>query len=469
MSAAPSHEVRTIDTEAEVADIRRLVHAQTVWVPRGLAAGNMHPMTALKAVAGLSRRDNDTKELTWRSSDINARCGTTSAKNGMNVLSDLAEAGVVNSYWQRRAGAPYTVEFATIESTKHLEVPQAALWKHKWVHGNIVGPRYGKDTAHVLRWILAILAASDFTPGNLKVEHAQGAADICKRSGLDRDAYDRAWAVVRRVCNDDPWITWEGTFWEDGGGQGPNVITIDWTRLPALTAPPPKKTRTLRKKVNLIKQTPVLSTGRGVAAPAGRGGASGTPRGAHSFREPVKEASSFHQSSLSHTSSSQLREQPETQAANETAEEDMETAATVEDLPMLDAIRKGRKSQHAGDGGMDNTTTDYDSWLLAVVAIMADASTPNRLGLSRPDGQLLHGLLEAPYKAGWKAGNLGAALTRDEPPQSVSAVLPGRVRRLPEQANYVPEPVNRKALAEKAAYDLAASARSADKYTQTHM
>lgn len=434
-----------------------------IWVPKDLASGRLHPMKTLKAVAGLSRRDNDTKEMAWRSRDINARCGTTSAKNGMAVLADLAEAGVVTSYRQRSAGAAYTVAFAPVPYRRRLEVPQAALWEHKWGSGNVRGPRYGKDTAQVLRWLLAVLIASDFQPGNLKVVHDRGTADICRRSGLSRDGYDRAWAVVRRVCRADPWIRWEETDWDDGG-QGPHIITIDWTLLPALLEPPTKAARVRRTRVSLIKKTQVVPAGRGCAVSADGGTEENGGRGRQVVPEPIEGASSFDPVLSLPVPSSQLRQQhlsrPRTRQVVDHAQ------SAVEDPHVQDVIRKGLNSPHAGDAQADNRTDPFETWLLAVVAVLADANTPNRLGLSRADVRVLHGLLRPQYEDGWTAGNLAAALTLMEPPRSTSAALRHRIEQLPEQPNYVPVGTSRKALDEQRAFEERAASRTVDKYTQ---
>lgn len=437
-----------------------------IWVPKNLANGRLHPMKTLKAVAGLGRRDNATREMLWCNRAINARCGTPSAKNGMALLADLAEAGVVTSYRQRSAGVGYTVEFAAVPYTERLELPPAALWKHKWKGDDVQGPRYGKETAQVLRWLLAVIIASDFQPGNMQVVHDRGRADICDRSGLSRDGYDRAWAVVRRVCVDDPWISWEETEWDEGG-QGPHIITIDWTLLPDLIDPPSKAVRVKRAKARIAARPIAVSAGVGRALSADGGQAQTADRDRQIVRQPIEGASSSRPVLSKPVPSSQM--QSERHSLPRARQEAERTESSFADTQARDVIRQGLMSHHAGDVQADNRTEPFESWLLTTVAVLADVNSPNRLGLSQSDVRMLRGLLRPRYEDGWTPGNLAAALTREAPPRSTSGALRHRIKELPEQTNYVPVATSRKALDGRRAFEERARSRSADKYTQRTM
>ncbi|MEI5675725.1 MULTISPECIES: hypothetical protein [unclassified Nocardioides] len=473
MSALPFPETPFDPSAADEDDlraIRRAIHAQTVWVDRTLAAGHLHPMNALKAVAGLSRRDNTTKSLVWRSAEISARCGTTSAKNGMQVLDALAKAGVVAAYSQSNAGAPYDVTFTDPGYRQRLEIPQAALWVYKWVHGAVQGPRYGgRDTAQVLRWLLAVAAAADFEPGNLRFTHDSGAADICARSGLSREAYERCWSVVRRVCKENPWITWEEQYWEDGGGQAPYIITVDWTLLPALLDPP-VRARVLRRKVSLIKKTQVLSTGRGVALSAGTPVTLSVGTGEQFSRKPFyKEASS----SEEFYSSSAALPPPasKSNAADATAGRANRAEATVEEIRLQDILSKGLDSQHAGDASTDNSTADFESWVHTLVAALVDRSTANRFPLRRTDVPEVAALVKEQYETGWQATLLAANLTsRHSPTMDAVGALRWRIEHdLTDIVNFVPGTASKKAAAEEKAYRALTGGRDAVRYTQREM
>lgn len=463
-----------------------IIHPDVVRIPRPLARVTMPIVTepaiengrvvvertvraehALRAIAAIGRRDNTTRKMLWRNTAMNQRVGTKATKGGANTVALLHEVGVIEAYSRKTAGTPYTVTVAKVEDKQSLQLPLAALWVHRWADGNVTGPRYGKQTAIVARVLLGLLAYGDWSDDYTVVEWKRSNAFMTERLGLGKGTWTDWWAIFCKAVAKDKWITFkEGV--DDFGGFGPWTVTIDWNRLPAMAAAPALPGKSTPVEVAAMEQSGSLSpAGDGSVSPV-RGGSVSPDRVGH-FSLDLKEDSAF-RTVLSHTvPSSQRREQPAPKTANKKAGEGMKKAATVEDLRWQDTIRKGRKSQHAGDGGMDNTGTAYDIWLLAVVAILADPNTPNNLGLSLPDVHILNDILRPSYEAGWKPQPLATNLTRQSPPDILSKALPARVKMLPERVNHVDVAVDRKALADKKVHDQAASSRYADKYHQKTM
>lgn len=481
-------------TVVEAKELDRLVHAHSLWLPQGLASGHyrrpasdetdaemvedtLHPLTVLKAAAGISHRNNSTRRMVWRSAAIGQRVGSTSAKNGSDVLRALKYAGVIKDYHRKGTGSPYTVEFNTYVA--FFKVPQGVLWEYKWFDGNITGPRYGKDTALVLRWILAVLAASDFGDG-IRITHDKGAAHIVAVSGLEKSAYDRAWAAVRK-CVADPdmdtsWLIWETQAWEDGGGTAPNVFTLDWSKVPApktpevTTRPVTKKTRHHARRVSLIKATTppteVVSEVATEVVPEVGGEALSTPTPTPEVREPSKEASSSTTAISNQCSSPSSAARPDAKARTSKAEVTKKTEAMVDDLRLTDVIDRGLWSDHVETDQAVNTNTDYDTWLLVLVALLVDAKTPNRVGISRHDYRALRNSVRDWFDKGWIAKNFALALTVMSPPHSFAAALPTRLAQVSEEVNFVAVATSAKEQEERAAYERLNSYRYASTYTQ---
>lgn len=463
----------------------------TIWVPRTLAAGVLRPENTLKALAGLHRRDNETGTMLWVNADIAARTGGIFTRNGSQVFKSLHEVRVSRA---PKDGSPaddtrlltvvsggngtaYKVAFAAVPHTERLELPAAALWEHTWVTGNVTGPRYGKDTARVAQFLLAILAVGDWdkeantVTTDLPVVAKRGNRSISHISGLSATKFERAFAVAHQHLQKEPWYSTEQTYRPDGGKHTWR-ITLNWNLLPAMTAPKPLPA-TKTDPAKTVEVTPTNpDTFCGVTPTLS---AESTPtlsaESPRHFLRAHREATSFSPLLTDPLPSSHPDTQTPDAAATATGKEGGdEVMETVEDLPMADVLRNGRSSQHSGNPQADNTTTTFEEWLLTTVALLCDPSTANRLGLSRKDAQALHGLLKPVYEAGWKPSPLVLALTRYAPPNHGNTKALGyRVKHLPAQVNYVPVTSTAKDREEEAAYQAAASSRYADKYHQRTM
>ena len=472
--------------------------------------------TVLRAIAALGRRHNTDRQMVWGNREMSARVGVTADKAGAGAVAQLHEVGIIESYTRKSAGTPYTVTLAKVDDEDSLQLPLAACWKHKWVQGNVTGPRYGKATAIVARVLLAIIATGDWSkPDYLTVKWKRSNKFMTKHLGLGKGTWEDWWKVFMEETEGDAWIQVEETF-DPWGGYGPYCVTINWALLPALADAPALsgKTTPVAEVADATQdESGALSPDRGESVSPDGGGSTSPDRVGH-FHPELKEDSAFKtvpsKTVPSPHPAADADDAPEPTARKGGGKE-KKIEAEVEDIRVMDVVRNGLKSSHAqppvkatatddeaaGDQQTppkydsmldewlattrqhddtaqapeyDNGNVDYGDWLLVVVAVLSDANTPNRLGLNASHVRALSGLLRPCYDAGWTARKLGTALTANWSPPSVgmAGALKFRVGQLPAQPNYVAVPVSnaeaRRKAEEERVYALGASSRSADKY-----
>ena len=447
----------------------------TIWVPRTLAAGILRPEPALKALAGLARRGNTSLEMTWRSSDIAARTGATSARSGRKVLDALAAVPVSRHSDDVRlvtnidggVGTGFRVTFGAVPHNERLELPHAALWEHQWLDGRVTGPRYGKDTGRVAQFLLAILAAGTWDKAantvvcDLPVVSTRDNRSISHISGLSADKFERAWAVVYEVCKDDPWLIWEQTYRADGG-QHTWRYTLDWNLLPALTKP--EGAATGSAETSEVKPAdPDTFCGPGLTLSA--------EPVSHLLRGHIEVSSSSQSFGVTSSPPARVAETDAVAAATKAGRVE-EAEATVEDLRVQDVLTNGLDSQHARGPETDHTTATLDEWVLTLVAALVDRSTSNPIPLRRADIPALTDLTRPKFEAGWSATILAERLTEmSSPTKDALKALDWRIRKkVPDVVNFQPgTAATAQQLADEAAYQALASCRDASTYTQRTM
>lgn len=443
-------------------------HKDTIWATRTLAAAILRPELTLKALAGMARRDNTEMTLKVSGKDLGDRAGATSAKTGRAFFDTLAAVPVDRNPKDSTRlvesvkggnGTAFTVTFGKIPHDERLELPQAALWEHKWVAGNVTGPRYGKDTGRVAQFLLAVIAAGEWDKVNHTVvcdlpvttKSGNGRKSISAITGMSADKFERAWATVYAVCANDPWITWELTY-RANGGQGPWRFTINWDLLPAMTEPPVQTQTGFAEttKVSLVKVGTFCGPEQGTFCGPG----------AVVSAEPVGYFLRSHKeedSSLVPVLENQFSSPSSATIANSDTEN----------------YTQGKAAGGKEERMSNNKETAYDRWVVALIAGITSPNKPNALPMTQQHASALKSDIQAAYSAGWHPEALAACLTQQSPDlKTLVGALRYRLKHL-GAVNVIPMKKTaaqaRSEAADALAYEETKRLRDAARYTQRTM
>lgn len=429
------------DEEIDAAEYRALLYKQSVFLPWQTASGcGLRPENLLRFVAAVDRYDNKKGDLAWESNLINTRCGYTSNNTPAGeLLTALHTAGLITTVTPPKPGGTYTIHITRTPARRSLRLPLGAIWTHRWHRRAPVGPRYGKDTAQVLAWLLAILRAGEWADDKLSVDCVKSAREIAEDVGMSYSAYRRAWAVVRKVCVNDPWIEWQQAEREDNGLDA-YWVHVDWRKVPLL-AP----AQTVNKRV-----TPQPS-GQGDPHLPDKGGTYLPGRGdPHLAGNLYKETN------------------PVVPILSSIPSPQSNATITSSDIERDFATKAGAKKK-------EDQTPDAAcaTWQTALVAAVSSPGNARRLPMTKHHAQALREPLSAAYNQGWDSETLAACLTLRSPDvDSVVKTLRWRLNHL-GPVNVIPSAKTaaqaQAEAIEEAAFEAAASSRSADKYVQRTM
>jgi hypothetical protein len=288
----------------------------------------------------------------------------------------------------------------------------------------------------VLVWILAVLAAGDWDKYGLRITCEESIPEIARRAGISRSKLERAWQVVRTVCANDPWITWERLY-DSSGAAREYRITIDWRLLPPLENPPALPSKTSRG----------VSEGRGDFEGTTPGDFEGTTPGDFEGTTPGGfEGSSNDATPSSSTTSphSSIHSCADTGSATESNSEIVGSGGKEEDALLSTKLAEqvvGTRDRNEAypllnsplqaAGGRD--LIDDDLYLAVLVANIRHA-WDNPLPITPSDVRRLAPQILALRSRGWDAIDAGKALTRDSNAvRNAGAVLSTRITRLGEE------------------------------------
>ena len=475
MTALPSPEPTPVEEVTTFADrcgpkatnaaLNKAIAKESVWLRKGAAGGaGLRSEDFLRYIVGVDRADNNDGTLTWHTKSINTRCGITTEKSKpvTHLLAQFTAAGLLDEdALTSRPGQAIEVTIERTTANDSLRIPLGIGWKHRWSKDVPTGPRYGKDTRYVMVFLTAWLLTADYTVQGViyksRTNHLglpDPAKVIADNANISLATYRRAWDTVRRVCADEPWITWERVTRSDDG-QDSYFITVDWSKAPVLL------------DASVGQTPPTFEQGTPFTS------AQGDPLEVSTLSYTSASESVLPPPSAHVTTTADSRRSAKDRRRKESKVIPLQPKTSDD---MLVAVTGTRPTTAANDKAT-HQTAPFDAWLLAVVAAITTHSNPRRLPLTAYDAQRLHTALSGPYNAGWAPAALAAVLTADSPNvDNAGAALGWRIDHRLGAVNEVPEmpkvrqtAAERRAAEEHAAFMEDQSCRDASKYTQRTM